>query len=82
MRIKSIQAPTGGWDVKSSKADIPEENASILDNWFPGEGRVSIRPGYASYATGLGGNVETLAEFINDANRKFLGFADNKIWNI
>ena len=81
-RVESISSPFGGWDVKSALADIPEDSASILDNWFPGEGRVSIRPGYSSYATGLGGDVETLAEFINGSVRKFLGFANNKIWNI
>ena len=81
-KVIAVTAPVGGWDTKSALADMPEENASILDNWFPGEGRCTVRPGYASYATGLGGDVETLAEFINGANRKFLGFANNKIWNI
>ena len=81
-RVEAVPAPVGGWDVKSALADLPEDHASLLDNWFPGEGRVSVRPGYTSYATGLEGDVETLAEFINGPNRKFLGFANNKIWNI
>jgi len=80
--IKVIAAPVGGWNVKDALADMPEDHASILDNWFPGVGRVDIRPGYTEYATGLGGNVETLAEFINGSARTFLGFANNKIWNI
>lgn len=80
--VLAIPAPVRGWDVKTALADMHEDSASILDNWFPGVGRVDIRPGYTSYATGLGGDVETLAEFINGANRKFLAFANNKIWNI
>ena len=80
--VLAIPAPVRGWDVKTALADMDEDAASVLDNWFPGVGRVDIRPGYTSYATGLEGNVETLAEFINGSNRKFLAFANNKIWNI
>ena len=80
--VISIPAPVGGWDVRTALADMEEDTASILDNWFPGIGRVDIRPGYTSYATGLEGNVETLAEFVNGSNRTFIGFANNKIWNI
>ena len=82
MAVKSISAPVGGWDVKSSLADMPEDRASVLDNWFPTTGRVDMRKGYTEYATGLEGDVETLAEFINGSVRTFLGFANNKIWNI
>lgn len=80
--VLAIPAPVRGWDVKTALADMHEDSASILDNWFPRVGRVDIRPGYSSYATGLEGDVETLAEFINGATRTFLGFANNKIWNI
>ena len=80
-RVQAITAPVGGWNTKDALADMPEDHASLLDNWFPGEGRCTVRPGYSSYATGLEGDVETLAEFINGANRKLLGFANNKIWN-
>ena len=81
-RVKTITAPVGGWDVRSALADMPEDRASLLDNWFPGVGRVDVRNGYSSYATGLGGTVETLAEFINGPVRKFIAGANNKIWNI
>jgi len=81
-RVESITSPVGGWNTRDALADMREDEASTLDNWFPGEGRCTVRPGYASYATGLEGNVETLAEFINGSVRKFLGFANNKIWNI
>ena len=77
-----ITAPVGGWDVRSALADMPQDRASLLDNWFPSTGRVDVRGGHTEYATGLEGDVETLAEFINGATRTFLGFANNKIWNI
>lgn len=80
-RVYAAPPPVGGWNVKDALADMREDQAVVLDNWFPGEGKVSVRPGYTSYSTGLEGNVETLAEFINGTNRKLLGFANNKIWN-
>lgn len=81
-RVKSTPSPVGGWDTISSLADMPEDRASVLDNWFPGVGRCTVRKGYSEYATGLGGDVETLAEFISGSVRTFLGFANNKVWNI
>ncbi len=81
-RVQSYSSPVGGWDTESSLAEMPDDRASVLDNWFPGVGRCSVRRGYSEYATGLEGDVETLAEFIGGSVRKFLGFANNKIWNI
>ena len=80
--VKAIPAPVGGWNVRDALANMPEDHASILDNWFPQEGRVDSRPGYSEYATGLGGNVETLAEYISGSARKFLAAANGKIWDI
>lgn len=59
-RARTKPAPVGGWDAKSSLADMPEENAVILDNWFPDRDRVELRPGSTEYATYLG---EFSAEF-------------------
>ncbi len=81
-RVKPISAPVGGWDVKSSLDNMPEDTATVLDNWFPHVGRVEVRPGYTEYATGLGGNVETISEFNNGPLRKFIAGADGNIWDI
>jgi len=78
----NVPAPVGGWNTKDSLADMAEDNAPILDNWFPREGRVDVRPGYSSYATGMTGDVETLAEYIDGSNRKFIAAANSKLWNI
>ncbi len=80
--VKYITSPVGGWDVKTALADMTEDTATLLDNWFPNVGRVDIRPGYSEYATGLGGDVETLAEFINGPLRKLIAGANGNIWDI
>jgi hypothetical protein len=47
--------------------DAPE-----MVNWFPSQGKVITRKGYSEYATGLTGNVETLAELRDGATQKFI----------
>lgn len=78
----TIPAPVGGWNVKDALADQPEDAAYILDNYFPREGRVDVRPGYESYATGMTGDVETLAEYISGGVRKFVAAANANLWDI
>ena len=57
----SIPAPTGGWDAVSSLADMDEDRAIVLDNWFPLPDSVEVRRGYKNHATGMGSTVvETL----------------------
>lgn len=46
-----MPAPTGGWDAKSSLADMPEDRAVILDNWFPDRDRVKLRGGSTGFST-------------------------------
>lgn len=82
MPVKSIPAPVSGWNTKDALADMPEDTASVLDNWFPQEGRVEVRPGYTSYATTLGGNVESLMEYVSGSTRKLLAAANGNIWDI
>jgi hypothetical protein len=62
-RPKTIPAPVGGWDTRAAIAEMPEKNAVIMDNWFPGTDRVTLRRGSANHVTGMSGNVETLFEY-------------------
>jgi len=42
---------------------MPVENAVILDNWFPGTDKVTLRQGHVEHVTGLSGAVESLLEY-------------------
>lgn len=57
---RALTAPVGGWDTRNALADMPPENAVILDNWFPETDKVTLRRGSASHATGMTGAVESL----------------------
>jgi len=59
----ALPAPTGGWDTRNALADMPVENAIIMDNWFPGTEKVTLRRGFAAHATGMSGNVDSLLEY-------------------
>lgn len=63
-RAVTTPPPVGGWDTLNTLADMPAENAVVLDNWFPGTDRVTMRRGSMPYATGLGGAVESLMAYV------------------
>lgn len=75
-------SPTGGWNTRDTLANMPPEDAVLLDNWFPGLGSCKTRGGATAYASGLGGAVKTLAEFNAGSLRKLIAAANNNIWNI
>lgn len=81
-RVHNISSPIGGWNARDSLDRMPETDAVVLDNWFPDEGEVRLRPGYTEHATGLGDDVELLAEYHAGATRKFLAAANGSIWDV
>lgn len=60
---RTLPPPVGGWDTREALADMPPENAVILDNWFPGTDKNTLRRGYSSWATGMSGAVESLLSY-------------------
>lgn len=63
MSSVSLTPPVGGWDTRNALADMPPENAVIMDNWFPSTDKITLRKGYTSHATGMSGNVESLLRY-------------------
>lgn len=60
--VKSIPPPTGGWNARDSLTDMKADEAITLDNMIPGDGGVTMRPGYVSHVTGITGPVHALME--------------------
>lgn len=79
--LRSVPSPVGGWNARDSIDEMKPDEAIELVNWFPGQGQVSLCPGYASHATGMGGNVETVAEFNAGSTRKMIGAANGHLWD-
>lgn len=78
----SLVAPIGGLNTRDAKSAMPETDAIDLVNWFPTPTGLFSRNGYSSFCTGLGNNVETLAEYHAGAVRKFIAAAGGTIWEI
>ena len=64
-RAVTVPAPIGGWDTQNAITDMPPQNAIRLDNWFPSTDRVTMRPGWTAWATGLPAAVETLLPYVS-----------------
>jgi hypothetical protein len=78
----SIPAPTGGWNARDSRDDMPQTDAVKLVNWIPRAGYCETRRGTLSYATGLGGSVESLIPYRGPGTSKLLAGANGNIWNV
>lgn len=73
-RIVPVPIPMSGWSTRDkyvsafSKAAL--KYCPYTDNWMWVDGRVTIRPGYSSYATGMTDPVRTLMEYSGTGGTK------------
>ncbi|MGI9297097.1 MAG: hypothetical protein ACR2QC_04265 [Gammaproteobacteria bacterium] len=74
-------APVRGWNARDSIDKLEEDEAEILDNWYPEVGRIEVRGGFASHATGMTGTVETIAPFVAGSVSKLVTAGNNNIWD-
>ena len=81
-RTQAIPAPVTGWNTRDALAAMEPTDAVLLDNWFPTTGKVTIRPGYSEFATGMSGNVDTLAEYEATTTHKLIAASDGELWDI
>lgn len=79
--VRSLSAPVGGWNARDSLDRMAETDAVTLDNWFPDMGEVRVRPGYTQHSTGMGSDVELIAEYHAGDTRKLLAAAGGSIWD-
>jgi hypothetical protein len=81
----SIPAPVGGWDAVNALADMPEDRAVVLENWFPSTGDVRVRRGSKIHASGMGsGVVDSLMPYhgVTSATSKLFAATANKIYDV
>lgn len=66
--MRSIPAPTGGWNTESPLAAMPSKDAIILDNWIPRAGYCEFRRGYIQHVNGTPAPVEAMIAWRGDAS--------------
>lgn len=69
---ESVPAPIGGWNARDSIADMPKEDALLLDEFFPTPSDVMLRRGKDHHVTGITGQVESLMPYNNASGTQTL----------
>lgn len=79
----TLPSPVGGWNTKDALPDMPPEDAIVLDNWYPVTDKVTLRPGYSAWSTGMSGNVESLIPYIPlSGTGQLFGFNGTSAYNV
>jgi hypothetical protein len=83
-RLKSIDAPTGGWNARDALTEMEPEDAVYLDNMIPDTLGVRLRRGVTTHATGVTGNfVESLMEYSSPgSNPKLFAASPTAIFDV
>lgn len=77
----SLPAPVGGWNARDALGEMDAKDAITLTNWFPSTSDVVLRNGYTQFATGFGGQVESLMTYAGGSSEKLFAVANNSIYN-
>ena len=80
-RQTSVPAPTGGLNAKDPLAEMRENEAVIMDNYFPMPSSVKNRNGSRSHATGITGTVETICVYNDGEDKSLFAVASGNIYN-
>lgn len=84
-RVRQVPAPVGGWDTNSPLSDMKPQFAVVLDNWFPTDGEVILRRGYAEHANidSATDPVETLMTWTGgDGSQKMFAACNDEIYEV
>lgn len=80
--IGSLPAPIGGLNALDSIAGMPETDAISLINFFPQAYGCYLRKGYKEFASGVGGEVQTLLPFFDrTGSTKLYAFGNGKMFD-
>lgn len=80
---KSISSPVGGWNARDSLAAMPENDAVILDNWFPEASFVRNRGGSIEWANTQSSDlVESLMVYTGLTTQKFFAASAGDVYNV
>ena len=80
-RVASIPAPVGGWNARDSIANMEPTDAYQLTNFFPSVSNIVLRGGYINWATGISGQVQTLANYSTGVANKLFAWAGTSIYD-
>ena len=74
--------PVKGWTSQDSPVDAEPGTALIMDNWFPEADGGRLRRGYASHATGMSSEVQTLMVYTSASESKMFACANGNVFDV
>lgn len=82
--IRTLPPPIKGWNTRDRYSESAGyEYAPILTNWVVGDGRIELRAGYETHATGLpGSDVETLMAYAAGTTAKVFAAVGTEIYDV
>lgn len=78
---RSVPAPVGGWNAQAPIANMPPEDAVILENWIPRAGYVEVRKGYEMWVDDVT-DVESLLIYRGGATDTIFAASGSEIYNV
>lgn len=79
----SVPAPYGGLNLREDITALQPNEARVLENFQPSTGLLTLRPGFADYADGMGtGEVKTLATFQSPSLSKLVAGTNGKLFDV
>lgn len=78
----SRSAPVGGLNARDPIASMGAGDAVVLTNWFCTPFDVQLRRGYTQHATGITGNVETVAAYNGPTAQKLFAANTTDIYDV
>src|SRR3990167_1562770 len=76
----TLPAPVGGWNSRDGLPSMAEDDAVLLENWFPASTSVDVRKGYIPWTASVQGYIETLMAYSGAATNKL--FAASSVGTI
>ena len=77
-----IPAPVKGWASMESQVGAKPDTALVLDNFYPQAEGLKIRGGYTVFASGLGGEVQSLMTYTSATSSKFIAAANGGLYEV
>jgi hypothetical protein len=80
--VVGLPAPYRGLNSRDRLEEAKPGYASILENFIPGNGEVTLRRGFTEWTTGLPAAVETLMEYAVGTTRTLFGASSTGIYDV
>jgi hypothetical protein len=82
--IYTFPAPVGGLNTRDSVMAIGAQEARVLVNWLPDDGKCTVRPGYAAFGSSISGSkpVKQLARFANGSTTKLIATSNGTVQEV